>query len=180
MLSDYYEIRVHNLPWRDNRQESKMSKVLKLVSFLACSSALLLQPVLAQTAAAPAKPAKQHVKSKAAAPAPEKVEPVDPNDEDTMPADINASVVTEYDCDHATKITFFKNPGDEDHVAIRWNKMLMRMKRVVTTTGADRFENRHYGLIWIGIPTKSILLDSKKGQQLANECKNPQQMAPQS
>ena len=32
------------------------------------------------------------------------------------------------------------------------------------------------GLVWIGIPAKGLLLDSKKGQQLANECKNAEQM----
>jgi hypothetical protein len=30
--------------------------------------------------------------------------------------------------------------------------------------------------VWIHIPAKAILLDSKKGQQLANECMNPQQL----
>ena len=47
-----------------------------------------------------------------------------------------------------------------------------------TTTGALRFENPHWGLIWIGIPAKGILLDSKLNRQLAHECKNAEQMAP--
>jgi len=63
-----------------------------------------------------------------------------------------------------------------------------KLTRVSTTTGANRFENRKTGLVWIGIPAKGILLDSKKGQQLANECKNsdpataaaPGSMAPNS
>lgn len=54
------------------------------------------------------------------------------------------------------------------------------MDRVDTSTGANRFENRKIGLVWIDIPTKGILLDSKRGKQLANECKSAQQMMPQS
>jgi hypothetical protein len=32
-----------------------------------------------------------------------------------------------------------------------------------------------YGLIWIGIPAKGMLLDSKQNRQLANECRNAEQ-----
>jgi len=51
------------------------------------------------------------------------------------------------------------------------------MHRVSTTTGAHRFENAKNGLVWIGIPAKGMLLDSKKGKQLANECRSPEQAA---
>ena len=34
------------------------------------------------------------------------------------------------------------------------------------------------GIVWIGIPAKGILLDSRKGQQLANECKSAEQLKP--
>jgi hypothetical protein len=50
------------------------------------------------------------------------------------------------------------------------------MTRVETSTGAHRFESRRQGLVWIGIPAKGILLDSKKGQQLANDCKSAEQL----
>jgi hypothetical protein len=75
------------------------------------------------------------------------------------------------------KVTLYENQTDSQHVAMRWNKKLHRLTRVGTTTGASRFENKKYGLVWIGIPAKGILLDSKKGQQLANECKTDKQMA---
>jgi hypothetical protein len=35
-----------------------------------------------------------------------------------------------------------------------------------------RFENTNFRLIWIGIPSKGILLDSRLNRQLANECKS--------
>jgi hypothetical protein len=33
-----------------------------------------------------------------------------------------------------------------------------------------RYEDRRSGLTWIKIPTKSMLLDSRMGEPLANDC----------
>jgi len=92
--------------------------------------------------------------------------------------DITDTVVTEYACELGNKITIYTNANDTGHIALRWKKRLHRLSRVGTTTGAQRFENPHWGLIWIGIPAKGILLDSKLNRQLANECKNAEQAAP--
>ncbi len=92
--------------------------------------------------------------------------------------DITDTVVTEYACELGNKITIYTNAQDEGHIALRWKKRVHRLNRVGTTTGALRFENPHWGLIWIGIPAKGILLDSKLNRQLANECKNAEQSAP--
>ena len=45
------------------------------------------------------------------------------------------------------------------------------MERVRTSTGAHRFEDMQSGLVWIGIPTKAMLLDSRRGAPVANDCK---------
>lgn len=87
------------------------------------------------------------------------------------------SAVTEFNCELGNKITIYTNAGDDGHIALRWKKRLHRLTRVGTTTGAHRFENKLYGLIWIGIPAKGMLLDSKQNRQLANECKSPEQAA---
>jgi ABC-type phosphate transport system substrate-binding protein len=92
--------------------------------------------------------------------------------------DITDTTVTEYACELGNKITIYTNEGDDGHIALRWKKRLHRLNRVGTTTGALRFENANYGLIWIGIPSKGILLDSKLNRQLANECKNAEQAKP--
>ena len=91
--------------------------------------------------------------------------------------DITDTRVTEYACELGNKITIYTNATDDGHIALRWKQRLHRLARVGTTTGALRFENPHYGLIWIGIPSKGILLDSKLNRQLANECKNAEQSA---
>jgi hypothetical protein len=118
---------------------------------------------------APKKVVKKKVEKKVAAPVvtdPEAAEP-----------DTSGTVVTDYKCEMGNKLTIFMNKDDEDHIALQWGKRLHRMSRVHTTTGAVRFENHYYGLVWIGIPSKGILLDSKSGHQLANECKSPEQLA---
>lgn len=83
-----------------------------------------------------------------------------------------------FDCELGNKLTIYGRTTDDEQIALQWNKRLHRMSRVGTTTGAHRFENAQSGLVWIGIPAKSMLLDSKKGKQLANECKSNDQLAP--
>jgi len=95
-------------------------------------------------------------------------------DDDKEP-EIAGLTPTAYDCELGNKLTIYQM-ADQDQIALRWNKKLHHMTRVTTTTGAHRFENTKQGLVWIGIPAKGMLLDSKKGLQLANECKNLEQM----
>jgi hypothetical protein len=45
------------------------------------------------------------------------------------------------------------------------------MQRVGTTTGAQRFEDPVSRLIWISIPSKSMLLDGGKGEPIVSDCK---------
>lgn len=99
----------------------------------------------------------------------------DMSEEDLGEANIEGSIVTEYACELGNKITTYHNDNDDKYMALRWKNTVHRLRRVGTSTGANRFENRRYGLVWISIPSKAMLLDSRKGQQLANECRNPEQ-----
>ena len=102
-----------------------------------------------------------------------------PDEEDTgAPIDPAKAMATEYKCDLGAMVTIFHNADDNNYIALRHEKLLTRMKRVSTTTGANRFENKRSGLVWIGIPAKGILLDAKQGRQIANECKDPDQLKP--
>ena len=92
--------------------------------------------------------------------------------------DLTDTITVDYSCELGNKVTIYTNEGDSSHMALRWKKRLHRMTRVGTSTGASRFENTTFGLVWIGIPAKSMLLDSKANRQLANECKNADQSKP--
>jgi len=97
--------------------------------------------------------------------------------EDDDQPDVKGLKATAFDCELGNKLTIYTDAADDQQIALHWNKRMHRMHRVTTTTGAHRFENAKNGLVWIGIPAKGMLLDSKKGKQLANECKNPEQAA---
>jgi hypothetical protein len=163
----------------------------KLIIALAVAATLAAAPVsqaLAQTAApaaaakpavkkAPAKKVVKKTAKKEAHPKAEEVSsgkkiPLDEDSEDESSEPETAGTKTyDFNCELGNKVTIFRNDGDDKYIAIRWEKRIRRLTRVKTTTGANRFENHLAGLVWIGIPAKSMLLDSKKGQQLANECK---------
>jgi hypothetical protein len=117
-------------------------------------------------AAVPKKQAK-HKKTK-------KAEPQIASD-DEPEADIAGLPATDYSCELNNKVTIYTNAQDDTHISLRWKNHLQRLSRVGTTTGAQRFENEKTGLVWIGIPSKGMLLDAKHGHQLANECKNAEQ-----
>jgi hypothetical protein len=58
----------------------------------------------------------------------------------------------------------------EREVAITWKKKSYLLHKVSTSTGAYRYEDPSTGLTLIQIPTKTILLDARQGQRLADEC----------
>jgi hypothetical protein len=82
---------------------------------------------------------------------------------------------TPYDCDLGDSLTLYKKPDDDQQIALQWKKRTHQLTRVPTTTGAERYENPDNGWVWIGIPSKGMLLDSKQGRQLANECRSEEQ-----
>ena len=46
---------------------------------------------------------------------------------------------------------------------------------VATTSGAVRLEDQKAGAVWLQIANKSMLMDQKRGQRLADECMSPAQ-----
>jgi hypothetical protein len=46
-----------------------------------------------------------------------------------------------------------------------------------TTTGAVRLEDKKAGIVWIQIPAKSMLMNTKLGQRVADHCATPEQKA---
>lgn len=158
--------------------------ILKKHSLAACLTALAAASLCALPAHA--SPESNHpkattvlkhkAKAKAKKAAAEKADVFDEKN-DPEP-DITDTVVTEYKCELNNKVTIYTNEKDTDHIALRWKNRVHRMSRVSTTTGAQRFENPVFGIVWIGIPAKGILLDSRHNHQLANECKDAEQSKP--
>jgi len=143
--------------------------------FVACGLALATATLCIPAVAA--EPAKKPVKAKAKST--KKSTEKHPKAVDVLPdepePDITDKTTTDYACELNNKVTIYHNENDPAHIALRWKKRVHRLDRIGTTTGAMRFENVRYGLVWIGIPAKGMLLDSKLNRQLANECKSEDQ-----
>ena len=80
-------------------------------------------------------------------------------------------------CDLGTFVTLTpdaKTPGLFD---VRVKNLKFRMVPVETTTGAIRLEDRKAGAVWLQLANKSMLMNQKLGQRLADTCMNPAQMA---
>jgi hypothetical protein len=150
-------------------KEDPMRKQLSVIMFLCAGMTLAIPLAMAQTAAVleketPKKEAAKLVK-KTAKKAPEGVD-------DDKQSDIAGFSSTNFNCELGNKITVYENDSDNNHIKLRWNKQVYELKRVATSTGAKRFEDSDTGLVWIHIPAKGMLLDSKRGQQLTNECRS--------
>ena len=46
-----------------------------------------------------------------------------------------------------------------------------------TTTGAVRLEDKRAGVVWLQIPAKSMMMNSRIGQRMIDDCKHPTQVA---
>lgn len=95
--------------------------------------------------------------------------------QETSPVNLAELNSSQYQCELGNQFTVYKKADDPSYVHILWRNKMHRMLRKATTTGAERYEDPQNGLAWVNIPAKSLLLDTKKGSQLANECRNAQQ-----
>lgn len=143
-------------------------------TLLACGIAMAASTLCAPSsfAAEAKKPVKAKFKSKITAPV--EADSLKGTVHEDEP-DVTDKNSVEFNCELGNKVTIYSNDSDTSSIALRWKKRLHRLLRVGTTTGAQRFENTNFGLTWIGIPSKGMLLDSKLNRQLANECKNAEQ-----
>jgi hypothetical protein len=151
---------------------------MKLLSALlfATLGLCIATPGMAQSSGTTTKHVTKSAAKKKAQPKKAEPEVIGDDDDDDKSLDIGTSTAVEYSCELGNKLTIYSNASDDKHIALRLNKQIFRMHRVPTTTGANRFENTRRGWVWIGIPAKGILLDSKNGHELANECKNADQL----
>lgn len=78
-------------------------------------------------------------------------------------------VTGSFKCEMGNRVDIAADANND--VRLTWKGTKYTMAPVSTTTGAVRLENQASGLVWIQIPTKSMLLNTRQGAQLANECR---------
>jgi membrane-bound inhibitor of C-type lysozyme len=75
-----------------------------------------------------------------------------------------------YRCELGQRVTLKRIAPDRSSIVVNWSGKDYTMKSVASPSGALRFEDANAGLVWLAIVGKSQLLNSKRGQRLANEC----------
>lgn len=76
-----------------------------------------------------------------------------------------------YRCELKREVHITQVSDDGRTAVVRFNKKEYPVKAVEARTGALRYEDAGSGVVWLVIVGKSMLLDTRKGEQLANECK---------
>ena len=60
---------------------------------------------------------------------------------------------------------------------VGFNKASYTMTPQETTTGAVRLEDKKAGVVWLQIPTKSMMMNQKIGQRMVDSCMHAEQQA---
>lgn len=77
-----------------------------------------------------------------------------------------------YRCDLNRSVDISQVSADMQSAVVRFDRKEYKMHAVTARSGALRYEDASSGLVWLVIVGKSMLLDTKHGRQLANDCKN--------
>ena len=80
-------------------------------------------------------------------------------------------------CELGNAVTVVADPAAPGYFNVQNKAARYRMFPVVTSTGAIRLEDQKAGAVWLQLGNKSMLMNQKLGQRLADECMSPSQMA---
>lgn len=136
-------------------------------------------PAFAQSA--PAKPAAKPAQ-KAAKVAPAKKTPPPPPEPVLVDADeaqlaaAERAYLGDYACEFKETVRIDKHPKVAGYIDVAWKKQVFTMKPVLSSTGALRLEDVTGRTLMIQIANKSMLLDTKIGQRLIDDCVHPEQV----
>lgn len=79
-------------------------------------------------------------------------------------------------CELGASVTLVNDPKSPGYFNVHGRNFRYRMVPVATTTGAIRLEDRKAGAVWLQLSNKSMLMNQKAGQRMADECMSPAQL----
>ncbi|MFT7724415.1 MAG: hypothetical protein QM788_16560 [Roseateles sp.] len=129
------------------------------------------KPVAKPAAKAAAKPAKV-AKKKTPPPPPE---PVLADADDAQLAAAERAYLGGYACEFKETVQIEKHPKAAGYIDVKWQKHVFTMKPVLSSTGALRLEDVTGRTLMIQIANKSMLLDTKIGQRILDDCIHAEQ-----
>jgi hypothetical protein len=80
-------------------------------------------------------------------------------------------------CEFNQQVSVHPVDGKPGHFHVGFKNATYTMVPQETTTGAVRLEDKKAGVVWIQIPSKSMLLNGKIGQRMVDSCTQSQQRA---
>ena len=80
-------------------------------------------------------------------------------------------------CELNNAVTLTPDPKSPGYFNVQVKNLKYRMFPVETSTGAIRLEDQKAGAVWLQLANKSMLMNQKLGQRLADDCKSPAQAA---
>lgn len=78
-------------------------------------------------------------------------------------------------CELGAFVTLTADASAPGYFDLQINKLKYRMFPVISSTGAIRLEDPQAGAVWLQLANKSMLMNQKLGQRLADACMNPDQ-----
>lgn len=78
-------------------------------------------------------------------------------------------------CELAVVVTMRTDAQTAGRFVLEVGRKRYLLDPVVTSTGAVRLEERSSGAVWLQLANKSMLMNQKLGQRIADDCMNPQQ-----
>lgn len=80
-------------------------------------------------------------------------------------------------CELGAFVTLTADDKAPGYFNVQVKNLKFRMFPVETTTGAIRLEDQKAGAVWLQLANKSMLMNQKLGQRLADVCMSPDQVA---
>ena len=79
-------------------------------------------------------------------------------------------------CELGAFVTLIADVSSPGYFDLQIKNVRYRMFPVETTTGAIRLEDQKAGAVWLQLANKSMLMNQKLGQRLADVCMSPDQV----
>jgi hypothetical protein len=79
-------------------------------------------------------------------------------------------------CELAVVVTLRADAHTAGRFVLESGRKRYMLDPIVTSTGAVRLEELSSGAVWLQLANKSMLMNQKLGQRIADDCMNPQQL----
>lgn len=80
-------------------------------------------------------------------------------------------------CEFDQVVNVERIEGKPGYFRLKHKKAVYTLVPEETTTGALRLEDKKAGIVWLQIPSKSMLMNARIGQRIVDGCMHPEQRA---